>query len=142
MEKNSCVFCRIIAGEIPSARLYNDNDVIAILDVNPISRGHSLVIPKHHFEYLEDVNAETFGKVAEVARRLSSHMVETGFCEGNNLFLSNHESADQTVFHIHMHVIPRWTNDGINIASWWKEISHGLEAAEMKELVSRLSIRK
>lgn len=142
MEKNDCIFCRIVAGEIPSARLYDDSDVIVILDVNPISRGHSLVIPKHHFEYLEMVDADTFGKVAEVARHLSSHMVDTGFCEGTNLFLANHETANQSVFHIHMHVIPRRTNDGINIAKWWKEISHGLEAAEMKELTSKLSIRK
>ncbi|MGC8514526.1 MAG: HIT family protein [Thermoplasmata archaeon] len=142
MENNDCVFCRIVAGEIPSARLYDDSDVIAILDVNPISRGHLLVIPKHHFEYLENVDAETFGKVAEVARRFSSHMVETGFCAGTNLFLANHETANQSVFHLHMHVIPRRTNDGINIAGWWKEISHGLQAAEMKELASKLSIRK
>ena len=141
MGKKDCIFCRIVAGEIPSARLYDDSDVIVILDVNPISKGHSLVIPKHHFEYLETVDADTFGKVAEVARRLSSHMVGTGFCEGTNLFLANHETANQSVFHIHMHVIPRRTNDNINIAEWWKEISHGLEASEMKELTSKLSIR-
>ena len=115
MEKENCLFCKIVAGDIPSTRLYDDSDVIVILDVNPISRGHSLVIPKHHYEYLESVDPRVFGRVAEVARRLSSHMIDTGFCEGTNLFLSNHKVANQSVFHLHMHVIPR---QGDNHRPW------------------------
>jgi histidine triad (HIT) family protein len=139
MEKENCLFCKIVAGDIPSTRLYDDSDVIVILDVNPISRGHSLVIPKHHYEYLESVDPRVFGRVAEVARRLSSHMIDTGFCEGTNLFLSNHKVANQSVFHLHMHVIPRRAKDNVNLAGWWKELSQGLSSSDMKDLAGKLS---
>lgn len=141
MEKEDCVFCKIVNGKIPSAMLYSDESVIAILDINPISEGHSLVIPRKHFEYLETIDPGTFSKVAEVARKLSSHIIKTGFSEGTNLFLANHEKADQTIFHLHMHVIPRREGDGINIGTWWKETSLDLESSKVDSLKRKLSFK-
>ncbi len=141
MESEDCVFCKIVSGKIPSARLYEDEGVIAILDINPISDGHSLVIPKKHFEFLDTIEPGTFSKVADVARRLSSHIIKTGYAEGTNLFLANHEKADQTVFHLHMHVIPRRKGDGIEIGRWWKEISFNLEPSKTEALTKKLTFK-
>ena len=138
MEKD-CIFCRIIAGEIPSKKIHADKYALAILDINPISEGHSLVIPKKHIAYLEDADEITLGHMMGIAARIAKNMIRNGFADGTNLFLASHEPANQTVFHIHLHVIPRRRGDNMGIGEWWKEKSGGLEEIKIPEILKMLS---
>ena len=138
MERN-CIFCRIIAGEIPSKKIFEDQVTLAILDINPISEGHSLVIPKKHVAYLEDADEIILGHMTGIAGKIAKNMIRNGFADGTNLFLASHESADQTVFHIHLHVIPRRKGDNMGIGDWWREKSGGLDETKIPEILRMLS---
>jgi histidine triad (HIT) family protein len=137
--KEDCIFCKIIAGEIPSKKVFEDQIILAILDINPISEGHSLIIPKKHIAYLEDADEITLGRMTGIAGKIAGNMIRNRFADGTNLFLASHESADQTVFHIHLHVIPRRKGDKMNIGEWWKEKSGGLEEVKIPEILKMLS---
>ncbi len=102
----SCVFCRIVAGEIPASRILETDEILAFLDIQPIEKGHTLVIPKRHFATLLDAPEEVLAQVMAGVRRVASAMLRTG-AEGINLLQSNHACAGQVVPHLHFHVIPR-----------------------------------
>lgn len=108
MKKDDCVFCKIASGEIPSRKIYEDEDVIAIMDLSPTSRGHSLIIPKEHCTNIYDIEEETAAKVMKVAKKLALKMTTALNCDGFNLLQNNGETAGQTMFHFHMHLIPRY----------------------------------
>lgn len=109
---DDCIFCMIVKGEIPSYTLYEDEDVKVFLDINPISKGHSLFIPKKHYKTLLSVPEEDIvflKKLPMVAKKLK----ETTLAEGVNIVQSNERAAGQVIFHVHFHLIPRWSNDEI-----------------------------
>lgn len=108
MKKDDCVFCKIVSGEIPSRKIYEDEDVIAIMDLSPTSKGHSLIIPKEHCTNIYDIEEETAAKVMKVAKKLALKMTTALNCDGFNLLQNNGETAGQTMFHFHMHLIPRY----------------------------------
>lgn len=110
-----CIFCKIANGEIPSKTLYEDADFRVILDLGPATRGHALILPKVHAENLYDLPEEVAAKVLPVAKRISTNMKEKLNCDGLNLVQNNGETAGQTVMHFHMHVIPRYKDDGQKI---------------------------
>jgi histidine triad (HIT) family protein len=112
--ENECIFCKIIAGEIPSKRIYEDDHHIAFLDIFPASRGHSLVIPKEHHVDIHSMPAEVYGGIATAAKKVADLLQNKLQSEGTTVFQMNREAGWQTVFHAHMHVIPRWSNDGLN----------------------------
>ena len=130
--KNNCVFCAIEAGEIPSFKIYEDDRVLAFLDINPFSKGHTLVIPKVHCEGLldsdEDVLAALVLRVKKVAGRLKAALG----CDGFNILQNNGEAAGQTVKHIHFHIVPRYGSQPVVFES------HEGDMAELAALAESL----
>lgn len=118
MKKDDCIFCKIAAGEIPSKTIYEDEDFRVILDLGPATRGHALVLPKEHADDLFGISEEMAAKVIPVAKKVASMMKTNLECDGLNLVQNNGEVAGQTVKHFHLHIIPRYSDDGQKIL--WK----------------------
>ncbi len=133
---DNCIFCKIAAGEIPSTTLYEDNDVRVIFDINPATKGHALVLPKVHYANVYDIPEELIGKAHIVAKKVAIALKEATGCDGVNILQNNEEAAGQTVFHLHIHVIPRYEDDNAKIG--WKAGEANMEY--LKELVSKLDI--
>jgi len=110
-----CVFCGIVRGSIPSAKVYEDDEVIGFLDINPVSPGHILVIPKTHHESLTDLPPEKIAAVGRVLPRLARALVRATEAEGFNVFLSDGRCAGQEIMHVHFHLIARRPGDGVGI---------------------------
>jgi histidine triad (HIT) family protein len=113
MAEGDCIFCRIIAGQIPCHKVYEDQSVIAFLDINPVSEGHTLVVPKEHFEKFDDCSPEVIAAIGPILSRISSAVVATARADGYNLLCNNGIAAGQLVGHVHFHIIPRNSGDGI-----------------------------
>ncbi|HAO81602.1 MAG TPA: HIT family protein [Candidatus Veblenbacteria bacterium] len=112
---NDCIFCKIVGGQIPATKVYEDNDFVAFLDIHPVSYGHTLVIPKEHFDKLENTPEETVVKLYKLIRRLAPAVVAGSEAEGYNLGLNSGAVAGQVIFHTHVHIIPRRKNDGLEL---------------------------
>ncbi len=110
MKDEKCIFCKIIAGDIPSRTIYEDDDFKVILDASPASKGHALILPKDHCANIYEISEDLLAKAAKLAKKLSAHMTEVLACDGLNVLQNNGEVAGQTVFHFHMHLIPRYKN--------------------------------
>lgn len=115
MIKENCIFCKIANGEIPSKALYEDEMFKVILDLGPATKGHALILPKDHADNLYELSDETAAKVLVLAKKMATLMKEKLGCDGFNLVQNNGEAAGQTVHHFHMHLIPRYVNDGQTI---------------------------
>lgn len=111
MRDNDCIFCKIAAGEIPSATLYEDDDFRVILDLGPAAKGHALILPKEHYRNLYDIDDELAAKAMLLAKKMVKKMTGILGCDGYNIVQNNEEPAGQTVFHFHMHLIPRYKDD-------------------------------
>ena len=129
MLDDNCIFCKIAAGEIPSRKIYEDKDLIAIMDLNPTSKGHSLIIPKEHCTNIYDIDEDIAAKVMKTAKKLATKMTVALNCDGFNLLQNNGKTAGQTMFHFHMHLIPRYKGDTVNIS--WKPGTPEQDAAEL-----------
>ena len=114
----NCIFCKIANGEIPAATLYEDSDFRVILDLGPASKGHSLILPKKHAANIYELPDETAGKAMILAKHMATRLTEELKCDGFNIVQNNGEIAGQTVFHFHMHLIPRYQGDNVGIT--WK----------------------
>ncbi|TWT03359.1 HIT family protein [Planococcus sp. CPCC 101016] len=114
----NCIFCKIVAGEIPSVKIYEDEFVFAFMDIMPLSKGHTLLIPKTHREFVYDLAPEEAANLFSVAPKIAKAINDTFQPEGMNLLNNNGAKAGQSVFHFHMHFIPRYgENDGFG-AKW------------------------
>lgn len=111
MRDADCIFCKIANGDIPSRTIYEDKDFRVILDLAPATKGHALILPKEHYKNLYEIADDTAAKVLPLAKRLATHMTEKLGCDGFNIIQNNNEIAGQTVFHFHMHLIPRYNDD-------------------------------
>lgn len=118
MKDANCIFCKIANGEIPSKTLYEDEGFRVILDLGPATKGHALILPKEHYANLYELPEETAGEVMKLAKKMAVKMTERLGCEGLNLVQNNGDLAGQTVFHFHLHMIPRYQADGQKIG--WK----------------------
>lgn len=118
MRDDNCIFCKIANGEIPSKTVYEDEEFRVILDLGPATKGHALILPKNHFANLYELPDETAGKVMQLAKKMAGQITDKLHCDGFNLVQNNGEVAGQTVFHFHMHLIPRYEDD--NQAIGWK----------------------
>ena len=118
MRDENCIFCKIAEGVIPSATIYEDEDFRVILDIEPASKGHALILPKEHYANLYELPEELASKALVVAKKVVTAMTEVLGCDGYNVLQNNGEAAGQTVFHFHMHLIPRYEKDKVNIK--WK----------------------
>lgn len=111
-----CVFCRIVRGVAPASIVYSDEKVMAIMDIQPVNLGHVLVIPKIHVAQLSELDEETGTHMFKIAMRIAKALRRSDIkCEGINLFLADGEVAFQEIFHVHLHVIPRFRGDGFEI---------------------------
>jgi histidine triad (HIT) family protein len=110
-----CIFCEIVAGELPAEKLAEDEHTIAFMDLNPWTRGHALVIPRNHSRNLYDVEPEDLRHAVVAAKRLAERMRDRLGCDGVNLLNSCEPAAWQTVFHLHLHVIPRYEGDPLRL---------------------------
>ena len=117
----NCIFCKIAAGEIPSNTIYEDDSFRVILDLGPATKGHALVLPKNHYADLFEIPEDVLADAAQVAKKVAGTMKEKLSCDGLNLVQNNGEAAGQTVMHFHLHIIPRYKNDGQHIL--WKPTS-------------------
>jgi histidine triad (HIT) family protein len=118
---DNCIFCKIASGEIPSNTLYEDEGFRVILDNGPATKGHALVLPKGHYANLFEIPDDVLAKAAVIAKKVAGTMKEKLSCDGLNLVQNNGETAGQTVMHFHLHIIPRYKDDGQSIL--WKPTS-------------------
>lgn len=115
MNKDDCIFCKIANGEIPSATVYEDSICRVILDVNPANKGHALIIPKEHFDNIYSMDAETAAKIFTIATEVAKAQKAELNPDGLNILQNNGEAAGQTVFHFHMHLVPRYIRDNVTM---------------------------
>lgn len=124
----NCIFCKIAAGDIPAATLFEDEDFRVILDLGPASKGHALILPKAHYANLYEMPDELAGKAMILAKKMITVMTTALECDGFNVVQNNGEPAGQTVFHFHMHLIPRYKEDQVGL-TW----TPGTLDADVKE---------
>ncbi|EOS49242.1 hypothetical protein C809_01835 [Lachnospiraceae bacterium MD335] len=111
MKDDNCIFCKIANGEIPSRTIYEDEDFRVIMDMAPATKGHSLIMPKNHYKNIYEIADDTAAKVFPLAKKMAALMTEKLGADGFNIVQNNNEVAGQTVFHFHVHLIPRYNND-------------------------------
>ena len=133
MKDNNCIFCKIANGEIPSTTLYEDDDFRVILDLGPATRGHALLLPKEHYANLFELDDEVAAKALVRAKLVAAKLKKAMHADGFNVVQNNGETAGQTVFHFHMHLIPRYENDNAGI-HWQPGKTTPEEMAEVKRL--------
>ena len=112
---DDCIFCKIIKGEIPSYKVFEDGEVLAFLDVTPASKGHTLIIPKEHYENIFDIPGALLEKISTVAKDLAVKYEDRLGADGFNLIQSSKEHAQQEVMHFHMHLLPRYEGDKLDL---------------------------
>ncbi|MGI5948537.1 MAG: HIT family protein [Lachnospiraceae bacterium] len=134
MKDEMCIFCKIANGEIPSATVYEDEEFRVILDLGPASEGHALILPKNHFKDVCELDAETAAKVLPLAAKIGAAMKETLGCAGFNLVQNNGLEAGQTVFHFHMHIIPRYEG-GPAMVTWEPHTADSEKLAQIAEKI-------
>lgn len=135
MRKDDCIFCKIANGDIPSKTIYEDEDFRVFLDLAPATKGHALIVPKNHAENLFELQDDVASKALVLGKRLGAQMKEKLGCDGLNLVQNNGEVAGQTVMHFHLHIIPRYSNDGQTIC-WEPRKSTPEELEEIREQIA------
>ena len=135
MKDDNCIFCKLANGDIPTNSIYEDDDFKVILDASPATKGHSLIIPKAHYKDIYEIDEELAGKAFKLAKKLTISMTDKLGCEGFNILQNNKEVAGQTVFHFHMHLIPRY-KEGKSILTWGHE---EFTPEEMEDICKSLS---
>ena len=135
MKKDDCIFCKLANGDIPTNTIYDDDMFRVILDAAPATRGHALILPKDHFANIYEIDEEVAASAMKLAKKMATEMTEKLNCDGFNIVQNNGETAGQTVFHFHIHLIPRYINDGQIIG--WKPSSPA--DSDQKEIVGLFS---
>ncbi|MBQ7067414.1 MAG: HIT family protein [Lachnospiraceae bacterium] len=134
MKEENCIFCKIANGEIPSKTIYEDEEFRVILDLAPAAKGHALILPKNHYSNLFQLPEEKAKNAIVLAKKLGARMVEKLNADGFNLMQNNGEAAGQTVFHFHMHLIPRYKDDNQKI-NWEPGTPTGEELEEIQKQI-------
>ena len=117
MKDPECIFCKLANGDIPTMKLYEDDDFAVIFDAGPATLGHALILPKEHYANIYEIDEEILGKAYKLAKKLATVMTDVFAADGFNLLQNNNEAAGQSVFHFHIHLIPRYKGDGA-IVPW------------------------
>jgi len=113
-----CIFCKIVSNEIPSVKVYEDDQVFAFMDINPLNDGHILIIPKAHAATIYEITAADFLAVTSATHKLAAAVKKALNPDGINLMQLNERAANQVVPHLHIHIVPRWSGDGLTISKW------------------------
>ena len=136
MRDDSCIFCKLANGDIPTNTVYEDENFRVILDLSPATKGHALILQKNHYKNLYELPEETAADVMKLAKKMAVMMTEKLHADGFNLVQNNNEVAGQTVFHFHLHLIPRYNGDGQNI-NWVPGNPSAEELAEIKDILTK-----
>ena len=136
MKNDECIFCKIANGEIPSACIYENKEFRVILDVGPATRGHVLILTKEHYDNIFEIDAETAGRLFSLASVVARAMKKTLNCDGMNILQNNGTIAGQTVFHFHLHLIPRYEGDQVKVTWPQGEISDD-EKTELVNMIKK-----
>ncbi|MDY4692995.1 MAG: HIT family protein [Blautia sp.] len=131
---DNCIFCKIANGEIPAATLYEDEEFRVILDLGPASKGHALILPKSHAANIYELSDEMAAKAMILAKKIATVLTDALKCDGFNIVQNNGECAGQTVFHFHIHLIPRYQNDNVGI-TW---VPGKLTDEDKEEILSKV----
>ena len=113
-----CIFCKIVSGEIPAVKVLDEKLVVAFMDINPSSKGHMLVVPKNHAENIFEIPESDLVALIKAVKRCAKAVKEALNAEGITILQLNGKASDQIVPHLHIHVIPRWENDGLSVSTW------------------------
>ncbi|MDP2736280.1 MAG: HIT family protein [bacterium] len=132
----SCIFCKIIAGEIPSYKVYEDEKVLAFLDINPVSPGHTLVLPKKHVINIEEAEEEVLCQIVKIVKKVGLSLKKNLGVPGYNVQVNNDPAAGQIVPHLHFHVVPRFPDDGLKL---WLQKQYKENEAE--EVLNKIKIK-
>ncbi len=132
-----CVFCKIVTGEIPATKVYEDEEFIAFLDIGPVNKGHILVVPKKHYPTLLDMPEEEAGKLYKLVHRAAKAVKEALDADGLNIINNVGSAAGQEVFHVHVHVIPRFLDDEMKFG--WRKLQY--KEGEMQEYAEKIKSR-
>ena len=140
MKQDNCIFCKIANGEIPTNTVFEDEDFKVFMDVAPATKGHALVVPKNHYADIYEIDPEVLGKAVKVGQKVIKHATKVLGCEGYNLMQNNGAVSGQTVFHFHLHLIPRYENmDNTNLLNWVPGTS---DSEELKALAESLKVEE
>ncbi|XPV76072.1 MAG: HIT family protein [Desulfovibrio sp.] len=131
---NDCIFCKIVAGEIPCAKVYEDENVLSFLDIAPVNKGHALVVTKAHYEDLLSLPPEAGCGLLDSLQKVGKAVMKVTGADGFNLIQNNGTAAGQLVFHAHFHIIPRFSQDGLEL---WAQGSY--DDGEMAELAAKIA---
>mgnify|MGYP002611037568 CR=1 FL=1 len=134
MIDRDCIFCKIAGGDIPSSTVYEDEQFRVLLDLSPATKGHALILPKQHYANIFEIDENVLRDLIVLAKKVASAMKETLNCDGVNIVQNNGEAAGQTVFHFHMHMIPRYKNDNVGLGWHMGELSE----ADKNEILEKL----
>ena len=138
MRDDNCIFCKLANGVFPTNSIYEDDDFNVILDASPATKGHALILPKEHYANIYEMDEELLGKAAKLAKKIITHEKEVLGCDGYNIVQNNGEVAGQTVFHFHMHLIPRYGNDENKKIIEWDQNEFSEE--EMKSICEAMKL--
>jgi len=136
----NCIFCKIVKGELPAFVVFEDDCVLAFLDINPLAQGHTLVIPKKHYENIFDIDEETLQRIIVAAQKIAQKMKKVLSAEGVNVINASGKTAEQSVPHFHLHLIPRKRGDKIDMNAWWQTKTKKITEERLKELTLKLKI--
>ena len=139
MRDDNCIFCKLANGVFPTNSIYEDDDFNVILDASPATKGHALILPKEHYANIYEMDEELLGKAAKLAKKIIIHEKEVLGCDGYNIVQNNGEVAGQTVFHFHMHLIPRYGKDENKIIIEWDQNEFSEE--EMKSICEAMKLQ-
>lgn len=134
MKDENCIFCKLANGDIPTATLYEDEDFRVILDANPASKGHALILPKEHYANLYELDDALAAKALVLAKKMVTKLTDILGCDGYNVVQNNGETAGQTVFHFHIHLIPRYKDDNVGLK--WNQTE--LTDEDRDDILSRI----
>ena len=138
MKDANCIFCKLANGEIPTNAIYEDEDFKVILDASPATRGHALILPKNHYANVYEIDSEVLGNAAKLAQKIIMHETEALGCDGYNIVQNNGKEAGQTVFHFHMHLIPRYAKNNDKHTLAWRPMEFSDE--EMKAICEEMKM--
>jgi histidine triad (HIT) family protein len=133
--KMDCIFCKIVAGEIPAVKVLDEESVLAFMDINPSSRGHMLIVPKNHAENIFEIPESDLATLIKAVKKCAGAAKDALRAEGVTILQLNGKASDQIVPHLHIHVIPRWENDGLSVSTW--EMKPG-DMEEIQEIALKI----
>ena len=139
MKEDNCIFCKLANGVIPTNSIYEDDEFNVILDASPATKGHALILPKEHFANVFEIDEDTLAKASKLAKKIVTHEKEILGCDGYNILQNNGEVAGQTVFHYHMHLIPRYEEGNSKEIISWRQ--NEFSDDEMKEICNKMKLQ-